>query len=425
MDINEKLSILADAAKYDVSCASSGVARGGQSGMLGNSVKAGICHSFTSDGRCVSLLKVLLTNNCIYDCKFCINRKSNDIERAAFTPKELCELTYNFYLRNYIEGLFLSSGIIKSPDFTMELIYKSIHMLRTEYNFNGYVHVKAIPGADKELIERLGKIVDRMSVNIELPSEKSLKLLAPDKSKIDLVSPMILINEKITEYNDNRKSFRSAPRFVPGGQSTQMIVGASDDTDLKMLKLTEAMYHKFNLKRVYFSAYIPINTDSNLPAITTKPPMLREHRLYQADFLLRFYKFKADEILNDASPNFNRYIDPKCQWALNNLHLFPVEINKAPYEMLLRIPGIGVTSAKRIIGARRNAVIKFEHLKKIGVVVKRAVFFITCDGQYNTRISFTREAIQMQMILQTNSKTNDNQLSFFSNEVLKLEGASL
>ncbi|MBN2851493.1 MAG: putative DNA modification/repair radical SAM protein [Clostridia bacterium] len=425
MNLDEKLSILADAAKYDVSCASSGVARGGQSGMLGNSVKAGICHSFTSDGRCISLLKILYTNMCIYDCKFCINRKSNDIKRASFTPKELCELTYNFYLRNYIEGLFLSSGIINSPDFTMELIYKSVFMLRTEYHFNGYIHVKAIPGADKSIIEKLGKIVDRMSVNIELPSEKSLKLLAPDKSKTDLVSPMVLINNKIIEYNDNRKVFRSTPRFVPGGQSTQMIVGASDDSDLKMLKLTEAMYQKFNLKRVYFSAYVPVNVDSNLPALHVKPPMLREHRLYQADFLLRFYKFKADEILNINNPNFNRYIDPKCQWALNNLHLFPMEINTAPYEMLLRIPGIGVTSAKRIIGARRNAIIHFEHLKKIGVVVKRAVFFITCDGKYNSSISFTQTSIQNQLILQTNTQTNVNQLSFFNNDLLKLEGAGL
>ena len=425
MEIIKKLEILSDAAKYDVSCASSGVARGAKEGTLGNSVKAGICHSFSADGRCISLLKILLTNVCIYDCKFCINKKTNDIPRATFTPKEICELTYNFYLRNYIEGLFLSSGIIKSPNYTMELLYKTIYMLRTKYGFNGYIHVKAIPGADSIIIEKLGKIVDRMSVNIELPSEKSLKLLAPDKSKNDVFTPMSIINNKIKEYKDNSKYFKNSSSFIKGGQSTQLIIGATKDSDFKMLKLTEALYNKFSLKRVYFSAYVPINSHPNLPSLSNQPPMLREHRLYQADFLLRFYQFKADEILNSNNPNFNRYIDPKCQYAINNLHLFPMEVNKVSYSQLLRIPGIGVTSAKRIISSRRHATLKFEDLKKMGIVTKRAKYFITCNSKYKSYIKFEPTLIENQIILQTNSNVNVNQISFFSKKIPLLESVSI
>jgi len=422
MNVSEKLEILSDAAKYDVSCASSGVSRGGSLDMLGNSTKAGICHSFTSDGRCISLLKILFSNYCIYDCKFCINRKSNDIRRASFTPKEICELTYNFYLRNYIEGLFLSSGIIISPNHTMELLYKTVYKLRHDYNFNGYIHVKAIPGADSDLIDKVGKIVDRMSVNVELPTENSLKLLAPDKSKQSVFTPMKHISNKIIQYTHNKTIYKHAPSFVPAGQSTQLIVGATNDTDLSMLKITEAMYKKFSLKRVYFSAYVPLNNDPLLPAIINKPPMLREHRLYQADFLLRFYKFKADEILSETNPFFNKYIDPKAQWALNNIDQFPIEINKASYDKLLRIPGIGVISAKRIIANRKYSKILYDDLRKMGVVVKRAKFFITCDGKYHSNMPFTPEVIETQLILQTNTNINVDQISFFSKNIPMLEG---
>jgi len=425
MNVSEKLEILSDAAKYDVSCASSGVSRNAKPGMLGNSVKAGICHSFTSDGRCISLLKILFSNYCVYDCKFCINRKSNDIRRATFTPKEICELTYNFYLRNYIEGLFLSSGIIISPNHTMELLYKTVYTLRHEYNFNGYIHVKAIPGADSDLIDKVGRIVDRMSINVELPTENSLKLLAPDKSKQSVFTPMKHISNKIIQYNRDKTIYKSTPSFVPAGQSTQLIVGATNDTDLSMLKITEAMYNKFALKRVYFSAYVPINSDPLLPAIINKPPMLREHRLYQADFLLRFYKFKANEILNESNPFFNKYIDPKAQWALNNLNQFPIEVNKASYEMLLRIPGIGVVSAKRIIANRKYSKIFYDDLQKMGVVVKRAKYFVTCDGKYHSNMPFVPEVIETQLILQTNNKINVDQISFFSKNIPMLEGVRI
>lgn len=410
----QKLNILADAAKYDVSCASSGVNRTGVAGKLGNSVQGGICHSFTSDGRCISLLKVLYTNYCEYDCAYCINRKSNDVPRAAFLPEELCELTYNFYLRNFIEGLFLSSGVIKNPDYTSELIYKTVFLLRNKYKFNGYIHVKAIPGTSRELLERLGRIVDRMSVNIELPSENSLKLLAPDKTKEDIVAPMKLIRDKIVEREGDIKYIRSTPKFVPGGQSTQMIVGASGDTDLRIVRLTEAMYNNYKLKRVYFSAYVPVNAHPLLPAIDSSTPMLREHRLYQADFLLRFYDFKADEILNERNPNFNRYIDPKCQWALLNLDKFPVEINRASYKTLLRVPGIGQRSAKKIVEARRYAKLELDDLQKLGAVFKRARFFVTCDGKYDPLLKFN-EATIYDGLLQS-SAVNDNQLSFFKAE---------
>ncbi|MFO7635711.1 MAG: putative DNA modification/repair radical SAM protein [Clostridia bacterium] len=422
MEILEKLKILADSAKYDVSCASSGVSRSGAKNMLGNCTAPGVCHSFTADGRCISLLKILYTNVCIYDCSYCLNRQSNDIPRACFTPQEVCEITTNFYLRNYIEGLFLSSGIIISCDHTTEMILQTVTMLREEYRFNGYIHVKIIPGADKTLIERLGRKVDRMSVNIELPSESSLKLLAPQKSRQDLVSPMRLIRDGITEYAHARKTMRSTPSFVPGGQSTQMIVGASPDSDLSILKLTESLYDTFKLKRVYFSAYIPLNSHPLLPSVLTKPPLLREHRLYQADFLLRFYGFKAGELLNESHPLFDIHLDPKAQWALRNLHLFPVEINKAPYSTLLRVPGIGTISAKKIVQARRYASLTLEDLKKLGAVVKRAKYFVTCKGFYDKDLVFSEQSIKHGLLLSSGRHFNENQISVFSMKGGLLDG---
>ena len=381
IDIFDKLTILSDSAKYDVACTSSGVDRKGKFGSTGSAVKAGICHSFSADGRCISLLKVLMTNVCIFDCKYCVNRTSNDTVRVAFTPQELAELTINFYRRNYIEGLFLSSGVIKSPNHTTEQMIKALELLRNDYHFGGYIHVKAIPGADSELITRLGLLADRMSINIELPSQESLTLLAPNKTKESILRPMGLITSKIQENCTDLVKYRHASKFVPAGQSTQLIVGATPDTDHKILTLTEGLYRKYRLKRVFFSAYMPIAENSLLPSIDTKPPLMREHRLYQADWLLRFYGFEANELLDEQNPNFNLQVDPKCNWALNHLENFPLEINKAPYEMLLRVPGIGVTSARRILMARRSGPIDFSGLKKIGVVLKRAQYFITCKGK--------------------------------------------
>lgn len=380
MDTMEKLSILTDAAKYDVACTSSGVDRAGRRGSIGNAAACGICHSFSADGRCISLLKVLMSNSCCYDCSYCVNRRSNDTPRATFEPRELAELTIAFYRRNYIEGLFLSSGIIRNPDYTAELLIRTLSILREEYRFNGYIHCKAIPGADEKLIARLGLLSDRMSVNIELPSERSLALLAPDKSRDAVLRPMKQIDQSIAQNKNELAVYRHTPRFVPAGQSTQMIVGATPDTDRQILRLTAGLYKKYHLKRVFFSAYIPIVSDSRLPALNTRPPLLREHRLYQADWLLRFYGFDADEILDDAHPDFNPALDPKCNWALNHPEYFPVEINRAPYEMLLRVPGIGVKSAQRIVRARRAACLKTEDLRKIGVVMKRAQYFIIVSG---------------------------------------------
>lgn len=381
MELLDKLTILSDSAKYDTACTSSGVDKKAGIGGIGSASACGICHSFSADGRCISLLKVLMTNYCIYDCKYCINRHSNDVKRAAFTPKELAELTMGFYRRNYIEGLFLSSGIIKSPDYTCEQMISAIEILRYEYRFNGYIHAKAIPGADSALLERLGLLADRMSVNIELPSENSLKLLAPNKSKTAILRPMGFIKDRIKENSYDIVKYNSAPKFVPAGQSTQMIVGATPDTDYKILNLAEGLYNRYKLKRVFFSAYIPVSDHSLLPSLDTKPPLLREHRLYQADWLLRFYGFKASELLDEQNQNFNPLVDPKCNWALAHMEKFPVEINKVDYDMLLRVPGIGVRSAKRIIIARRTGNIDFNGLKKIGVVLKRAQFFITCSGK--------------------------------------------
>ncbi|MDR1195315.1 MAG: putative DNA modification/repair radical SAM protein [Endomicrobium sp.] len=380
MDISDKLQILADSAKYDAACTSSGTAGAAAAiGGIGSTCLAGVCHSFAADGRCISLLKVLQTNICIYDCKYCLNRKSNTkIKRAVFKPEELADLTIQFYKRNYIEGLFLSSGIIKNPDYTCELIIRTLVILRKTYNFGGYIHAKAIPGADGSLLRQIGLLADRMSVNIEMPSQNSLALLAPDKSKDAILKPMEFIKENINENMRDLTVYKKAPKFAPAGQSTQMIIGASPETDSHILKLTESLYKKYKLKRVFFSAYIPVSDNSMLPSPDTQPPLLREHRLYQADWLMRFYKFRADEILDDKSPNFNPFLDPKCNWALNHPEFFPVEANKASYAQLLRVPGIGVISAQRIIIARKHNTLDFNSLKKLGVTLKRAKYFIVC-----------------------------------------------
>ena len=368
MDILDKLKILADSAKYDASCSSSGSSRRNTQSGIGNGDSSGICHSWGADGRCISLLKILLSNNCIYDCKYCINRCTNQVKRATFTPQEIADLTINFYKRNYIEGLFLSSAVIKSPDYTMELLVKTVELLRKEYNFNGYIHCKTIPGSSQELINKLGNLVDRMSINIELPSNDSLKLLAPQKQKNAILEPMKYVATGITQNKLEKSKYKN--KFVPAGQTTQLIIGATPESDLKILKLSQGLYKKMHLKRVYYSAYVSINNDKNLPTLKS-PPLLRENRLYQADWLLRFYGFKAEELLDKTHPNFNNILDPKCDWALRHLDKFPVEINKADYFTLLRIPGIGVISAKKIIRARRSFALDFKALKSLGVVLKR------------------------------------------------------
>lgn len=393
----EKLSILTDAAKYDVACTSSGVERKGNGKSIGNCVSAGICHSFSSDGRCISLLKILLTNECIYDCKYCQNRCSNDIPRATFTPEEICTLTMEFYRRNYIEGLFLSSGIINSPSFTMELIYRTIWQLRNKYRFNGYVHVKAIPGADPELIRRTGFLADRMSINLELPTADGLKTLAPNKHRKTILTPMRQIQNGIQENKNDIVLYRNAPRFVAGGQSTQMIIGATPETDYQILNVAEGLYQRFDLKRVFYSAFVNVTGDKSLPALLGGPPLLREHRLYQADWLLRFYGFRAEELLDEKRPFFNVLLDPKEDWAVRHLECFPVEINRARMELLLRVPGIGVKSAQRIVAARRSAKLSFGDLKKIGVVLKRALFFITCDGRMMYPVKLEEDYIVRQL----------------------------
>ncbi|WP_288221851.1 putative DNA modification/repair radical SAM protein [uncultured Clostridium sp.] len=418
MDIKEKLNILSAAAKYDVSCSSSGSKRKNSNDGLGNAANSGICHSFTADGRCISLLKILLTNYCIYNCKYCINASSKDVPRAAFTPEEVVDLTINFYKRNYIEGLFLSSAIFKNPNYTLELLLSVVKKLRLEENFNGYIHLKAIPGADESLIKEAGKFVDRMSINIELPSASSLKLLAPQKTKENILAPMNIIKNNILETKDLKKKIKSTPLFVPGGQSTQLIVGATPESDFKILNLSENLYNKFNLKRVYYSAYVPVvKNEKALPDIT-HPPLAREHRLYQADWLLRFYGFKAKELLKDEDENFDLNFDPKTSWALNNINNFPMEINKVSYDELLRIPGIGVRSARRILITRKVHNLSFEDLKKIGVVLKRAKYFITCKGKYYGDVSFNDEKIKNRLLYMDKPKLDDEnstQLSFFDN----------
>ena len=382
MELMDKLEILADAAKYDAACTSSGLDRAGRPGTIGSTTLAGCCHSFSADGRCISLLKVLMTNVCAYDCQYCVNRRSNDLPRAAFTPRELCELTMGFYRRNYIEGLFLSSAVLVNPDYTTERMIEALRLLREEYRFGGYIHAKAIPGADPRLTYRLGLLADRMSVNIELPSAGSLALLAPDKKKENILTPMGQIRDGISLASRERKLCRHAPRFAPAGQSTQMIVGATPENDRQILTLTQGLYDKYHLKRVFYSAYMPVSNSPLLPAPQNfQPPLLREHRLYQADWLLRFYHFRAEELLDEEAPNLDPRLDPKCTWALRHLDFFPVEVNRADYEALLRVPGVGVRSARRILAARRVGPLTFEGLKRLGVVLKRAQYFLTCSGR--------------------------------------------
>jgi putative DNA modification/repair radical SAM protein len=433
MSIQKKLEVLSDAAKYDVACTSSGIDRKGNGSGMGNSIAAGICHTFSADGRCVSLLKVLYTNECIFDCKYCINRSSNDIARASFTPQEIAELTMEFYRRNYIEGLFLSSGIIISPNHTMELILEALRLLREVYHFNGYIHCKAIPGADPVLIEMLGWYTDRMSVNLELPTAESLKELAPNKNRKNILKPIrqIQLGRKgnreflgLPDFKEQPKliiegtpdhdikeiitsdtgivPFKNKPlgkrRFVPAGQSTQMIVGATKETDYQIMSVAESLYDNFDLKRVFYSAFMNVNQDIRLPSTEQGPPLLREHRLYQADWLLRFYGFQAMELLDEERPNFNILLDPKCDWALRHLELFPVEINRADYYTLLRVPGLGTNSAQRIIMARKSAVLDFNDLKRLGVVLKRAIYFITCNGKTMYPIKMEEDFITRQLV---------------------------
>lgn len=415
--INEKLSILADAAKYDVSCSSSGSKRKNTSNGLGNASQSGICHSFTEDGRCVSLLKILLTNHCIYDCAFCVSRKSNDVKRAAFTVQEVVDLTINFYRRNYIEGLFLSSGIFKNADFTMERLLLIAKKLRLEENFNGYIHLKTIPGASDELLKEAGLYADRMSINLEMPTEKGLQLVAPEKSHEDVKKPLAFIQQQMTEYNAERKLIKSTPTFVPAGQSTQMVIGATPENDMEIMYTANQYYNNFKLKRVYYSGFIPINhNDKMLPSIGTQPPLLRENRLYQTDWLMRFYQFDVKEILNQQNPHLDTDIDPKLSYALRNLHLYPIDINTADYHLILRIPGIGVQSAKKIITARRFGKIYAYQLKKLGIAYNRAKFFMTCaDDQYQQKDLLGSQI--KHRILSTNKskylKNQPNQLNLF------------
>lgn len=396
MTLEEKLKILADSAKYDASCSSSGSTRK-NTGGIGNAAVNGICHSFASDGRCISLLKILMTNACIYDCKYCINRRSNNVPRAIFTPEEICEITINFYKRNYIEGLFLSSAIIKSPDYTMERLIETIYLLRYKYKFNGYIHAKAIPGASPYLIKKLGSLVDRLSTNIELPTDTSLKMLAPDKKNKDINNSMITIRNNISKT------------FAPAGSSTQMIIGATKDSDKDILEKSANMYKYFHLKRVFYSAYIPVNQDKMLPSISI-PPLKRENRLYQADWLLRFYKFSVNELF-DNNNNFNYLVDPKTDWALRHLEEFPKEINKVSFNELIRIPGIGITSAKKIVSARKVFKIEFKDLKNMGVSLKRAKYFITCNNKYFNNLSYlNKEFITINLL---NDDIKERQLSLF------------
>lgn len=479
-DIMEKLKILSDAAKFDVACTSSGASRSGNGTDMGSAFASGICHSFTADGRCISLLKILFTNECIYDCKYCINRCTNDVERVSFTPEEVCELTVEFYRRNYIEGLFLSSGIIESPEHTMQLLYTTLFLLRNKYHFNGYIHIKGIPGASSEVLEMIGYLCDRMSVNLELPTAEGLRTVAPNKARKNILTPMRFIQngikdsrmyhgnssmknrmyideqayyEQMAEIKDStarlseyhrslrvatdcgkadklaEKSWESSLSikrpdryYVPAGQSTQMIVGATGESDYQIISVAEAMYNRFDMKRVFYSAFVNVNMDESLPGIGQPPQLMREHRLYQADFLMRFYGFKAGELLSEDNQSFNAYIDPKCQWAVEHLECFPVEIMTADYYTLLRVPGIGTNSVRRIIKARKHAKLTFTDLKKMGVVLKRALYFITCDGRmmYNTKLDesyITRHLIYNErpdtMLLADNKSCTYEQMSIF------------
>jgi putative DNA modification/repair radical SAM protein len=408
--IREKLNILADAAKYDVSCSSSGGTRKNDNKGIGNSHTSGICHTYTEDGRCVSLLKILLTNHCIFDCAFCVSRKSNDIERAAFTVEEVVSLTMNFYRRNYIEGLFLSSGIFKNADFTMERLLRVVKKLRLEENFNGYIHLKTIPGASEAMIMEAGLYADRMSINLEMPTESGLKLLAPEKSHNDVIKPLGFVQNQIILLKDEKKLIKSVPKFVPAGQSTQMVIGATPETDKEIMQTAASFYKNFSLKRVYYSGYIPISNDNRLPVIGSQPPLIRENRLYQTDWLMRFYGFHVNELLNDANPHLDIDIDPKLSWALRNLQFFPVDINVAAYKMILRIPGIGVTSAQKIIQARKFGKLRIDQLKKIGVAYNRAKYFIKCaDTPYQLK-DYQNTQIKSFILAESQSKYIKNDL---------------
>ena len=415
--LKDKLEILADAAKYDVSCSSSGGNRKNKNKGLGDSSASGICHTYTEDGRCVSLLKILLTNFCIYDCAYCVTRKSNDIERAAFTVEEVVDLTINFYRRNYIEGLFLSSGIFKNADYTMERLVRVAKKLRLEHNFNGYIHLKSIPGASDDLMREAGLYADRLSMNLEIPTESGLKLLAPDKNHQDMINPMRFVKNELIQYKEEKKKFKSTPKFAPAGQSTQVIVGATQENDFQIIHVADHFYNNFNMKRVYYSGYVPISNDTRLPAIGTQVPLIRENRLYQADWLMRFYGFKANEILEKDNPFLDLDVDPKMGWALRNITQFPVIIQSAPLEMILRVPGIGVKSAHKIVHARRFQNLTMEHLKKIGISVNRARYFISVSNE-NTHLKFLN-ALNLKEIILTDMKSKfekpfDNQLSLLN-----------
>ena len=413
--VTEKLNILADAAKYDVSCASSGSKRKNEKKGLGNASN-GICHSYTEDGRCVSLLKILLTNHCIFDCAYCVSRKSNDIKRAAFTIQEVVDLTINFYRRNYIEGLFLSSGIFKNADYTMERLVAIAKKLRIEHNFNGYIHLKSIPGASDELMREAGLYADRLSVNLEMPTEEGLKLLAPDKNRQDMIDPMNFLSKEIIQRNEEKKLFKKAPLFAPAGQSTQVIIGATPENDQQILQTANYFYKAFNLKRVYYSGYVPVLADKRLPGLNTAVPMVRENRLYQADWLLRFYGFGINEIVTNQQPLLDLDIDPKLGWAIRNMQCFPIDINSADLQTILRVPGIGVLSAKKIISARKFAKLNWEQLKKLGVAVNRAKYFITCKSNEFERRDLTGTNIKQFILAESKSKylkNTDTQLSIF------------
>lgn len=415
--LREKLAILADAAKYDVSCSSSGSDRKNDNKGVGNAHQSGICHTYTEDGRCVSLLKILLTNHCIFDCAYCVSRKSNDIERAAFTVDEVVELTMNFYRRNFIEGLFLSSGIFKNADFTMERLLRVVKKLRLEEKYNGYIHLKTIPGASDELIKEAGLYADRMSINLEMPTETGLKLLAPEKSHNDVIKPLDFVQNQIVQFKEEKKLIKSVPKFVPAGQSTQMVIGATPETDKEIMYTADAFYKNFALRRVYYSGYIPISNDTRMPILGTQPPLLRENRLYQTDWLMRFYGFNVRELLNDANPNLDVDIDPKLSWALRNLQHFPVDINTAPYQMILRIPGIGVSSANKIVQARKFGRLHIYQLKKIGISYNKAKHFITCADTPFQLKDYQANQIKAFILAESNSKylkTDSNQLILFA-----------
>ena len=410
--VKEKLEILADAAKYDVSCSSSGSKRKNTKDGLGNATGMGICHSYTEDGRCVSLLKILLTNHCIFDCAYCVSRKSNDVKRAAFTVQEVVDLTINFYRRNYIEGLFLSSGIFKNSDYTMERLVRIAKVLRTEHKFNGYIHLKAIPGASDELIHEAGLYADRLSVNLEIPSEMSLKKVAPEKNYADVYQPMNYLKGAIVGHKEEKKRIRSTPSFAPAGPSTQLVIGATPENDLHILNLADSLYAEQSLRRVYYSGYIPISEDQRLPALR-QPPLIRENRLYQADWLLRFYGFKVDEIVDQQYPDLDLEVDPKMAYALRHPQLFPIDVNQAPYEVILRIPGVGVKSARKMVAARRHGQLRYEHLKKMGIVLKRARYFLKCADKNFSHLGLYPEAIRKEITQPKRAKTISNQLSLF------------